>query len=347
MPIKQAATVSVDIGHSNLKLIQTGADGRILKFVVHRIPEGCVDELNIVSEDALVRSLKTARKKARLNPGKCFLVLSGSDIIIRHFTLPILSDEELYQNILNEMSGYLPVDLEKYYIDYKIVDKVREDNVEMYNILVTAVHKRIVNQYKHVLGKAGFHLSVVDTCENAREKLLKSLALRDKVFNINGGVCILDFGTKYTRASIYHNGDFFISNMIKKSGQQLTEVIAQNSGKDILTSETMKREIDFLNQPYHNAELKSAVTYEIDSLLYEISRLFDYYRNRAKCTVHTVFLSGGGALMPGLVEYIGKHLGLPVYLSSMLLPSSHNGNQSDQRGFALLLNAYAATLREE
>jgi type IV pilus assembly protein PilM len=347
MPIKQAATVSVDIGHSNLKLTQTSADGRIQKFVVHRIPEGCVDDLNIVSEDALIKSLKTARQKAHLNAGKCFLVLSGSDILIRHFTLPILSEDELYQNILNEMSGYLPVDPEKYYIDYKIAEKVKEDGVEMYNVLVTTVHKRIVNRYRHVLGAAGFHLSVVDTCENAREKLLKNLAAHDKSFNINGGICILDLGTRCTRASIYHNGNFFISNVIKKSGQQLTEVIAQNSGKDILSSETMKREVDFLNQPHKNAELKSAVTYEIDALLYEIARLFDYYRNRAKNTVHAVFLSGGGALMPGLVEYVGRHLGLPVYLSSMLLPVSRSEGATDHRGFTLLLNAYAATLRED
>ena len=347
MPIKQAATVSVDIGHSNLKLTQTGPDGRILKFVVHRIPEGCVEELNIVSEDALIKSLKTARKKARLSTGKCFLVLSGSDIIIRHFTLPVLSEDELYHNILNEMTGYLPVDPEKYYIDYKIAETLREDNVDMYSILVTAVHKRIVNRYKRVLSAAGFHLTVVDTCENAREKLLKYLNGRERALNVTGGICILDFGTKYTRASIYHNGNYFISNIIKKSGQHITEIIAQNSGKDILTSETLKREVDFLNQPHSNAELKAAVTYEIDSLLYEIARLFDYYRNRTKTTVHTVYISGGGALMPGLLEYMSRHLSLPVYLASVLLPTSRNGNPSDHRGFAFLLNAYAATFREE
>lgn len=347
MPIKQAATVSVDIGHSNLKLTQTGPDGRIQKFVVHRIPEGCVDDLNIVSEDALIKSLKTARQKAHLSPGKCFLALSGSDIIIRHFTLPILTEEEMYQNILNEMSGYLPVDPEKYYIDYKIVEKVNEDGIDMYNVLVTSVNKRIVNKYKRVLGAAGFRLTVVDTCENAREKLIRYLGMSGGAFNMAGGICILDLGTKSTRASIYHNGNYFISSVIKKSGQHMTELIAQNSGKDILTAETMKREVDFLTQPYRNEALKTAVSYEVDSLLYEITRLFDYYRNRTKNTIHTVYLTGGGALQPGIVEYVGRHLGLPVHLASLLLPVSHNGNPSDHRGFALLLNAYAATFREE
>ncbi len=347
MPIKQTATVSVDIGHSNLKLIQTAPDGRILKFAVHRMPEGCVDDLNIVFEDALIKSLKTARSKAHLSAGKCTLVLSGSDIIIRHFTLPVLTEEELYQNIVNEMSGYLPVDPEKYYIDYKIANTIHEDGVEMYNVLVTTVHKRIITKYKRVLSAAGFHLSVVDTCENAREKLLKYNNMRENSFNIAGGICFLDFGTMSTRASIYHNGNYFISNVIKKSGQSITEVIARSSGKDVLTSETMKRETDFLNQPHKNAELKAAVTYELDSLMYEIARVFDYYRNRTKNAVHTVFVSGGGSLLPGLNEYMGKHLGLPVNLSSSLIPQTRSGNTTDNRGFAFLLNAYAATLREE
>lgn len=346
MPIKQTATVSIDIGHSNLKLMQTGSDGRIQKFVVHRMPEGCVDDLNILFEDALVMALKTARKKARLSTGKCFLVLSGSDILIRHFTLPILSEEELYQNILNELTGYLPVDPEKYYIDYKIAETLKEDGVEMYNVLVTTVHKRVINSYRRALRAAGYRLSVVDTCENAREKLIKYNGVRDKSFKLAGGICILDFGTKYTRVSIYHNGNYYISNVIKKSSQNITEVIAQNSGKDILTSETMKREIDFLNQPNKNADLKAAVTYEIDSLLYEIARVFDYYRNRTKSTVHTVYLSGGGSLLPGLNEYMSRHLGLPVYPASVLLPLSRTDNTSDHRGFAFLMNAYAATLRE-
>lgn len=347
MPIRQSAIVSIDIGHSSLKLTQTGTDGRIQKFVVHRIPEGCMDELNIIAEDALIKSLKTARQKARVSSGICFLVLSGSDIVIRSFTLPKLSEDDLFQNILNEMSGYLPADTEKYSIDYKIVDTVFEEGIEMYSVLATALHKRIVSRYKRVLSAAGFRLTVVDTCENAREKLLKYNYMRDKAFNISGGICFIDIGTKNTRASIYFNGNYFISNIIKRSGRQLTEVIAQASGKDILTSETLKREVDFLTQPYKNAEVKAAVTGEIDALLFEITRLFDYYRNRTKSALHTIYLTGGGAMMPGLMEYMGRYLNIPVHLASELLPMARKGSSGDTRGFALLVNAYAATLRED
>lgn len=346
MPIKQTPTVSIDIGHSNLKIIQTAPDGKIAKFVVHKMPEGCVEDLNILSDDALVKALKLARKKARLSTGKCSLVLSGGDIIIRHFTLPILPEEEMYQNIINEMSGYLPVDPEKYCIDYKIVDTIQDDGIDMYKVLVTSAHKRIINRYKKVLHMAGFDVKIIDTCENAKEKLIMYNHSLTEKFPTEGGVCIIDFGTMHTRVNLYHNGLYYVNNVIKRCGQTITNVISQSSGRDILTSETMKREIDFLNGTYKNAEVKSAVTYEVDSMLYEMSRVFDYFKNRTKSSVNCIFISGGGSLLPGLREYMERHLNIPVHHASDLLAVSKKNKDVDARGFAFLLNAYSATFRE-
>lgn len=342
--IRQTATISIDIGHSNLKIVQTASDGRILRFVVHKMPEGCVEDVNILSEDALIHSLKTARHTAHLASGKCSLALSGSDIIIRHFTLPVLPEDELYQNIVNEMSGYLPVDPDKYCTDYKIAGVVQEDGVDMYRVLVTTAHRRIVNGYKKVLRFAGLNVTVMDTCENAIEKLLRHRFGQSGGFNSDEGICVIDFGTVHTRVHLYYNGSFFVSNVIKRGGQSISEAISQTSGKDILMAETMKRENDFLSGTHKNTDLTSAVTYEVDSQLYEITRVFDYFKNRTKKLVTAVYIAGGGSLLPGLQDYMSIHLKLPVRLASELMAQQSN---IDPRGLSLLLNAYAATFRED
>ncbi len=342
--IRQTATISIDIGHSNLKMVQTASDGRILRFVVHKMPEGCVEDVNILSEESLIRSLKTARRTGHLTAGGCNIVLSGGDIIIRHFMLPVLPEEELYQNILNEMSGYLPVDPEKYYLDYKIAGMERDEGVDMYRVLVTTAHRRIVNSYKKVLRYAGFTIRVIDTCENSIEKLLRFKFEQGGVFQSDDGICVIDFGTMHTRVHLYQNGRFFVSNVLKRAGQSLSEAIAQASGKDILTAETLKRENDFLTGGHRNAELTSAVTYEIDSLLFEITRVFDYFKNKTKKSVGSIYITGGGALLPGLQQYMEMHLKLPVRLASDLVSMPSN---MDPRGFSFMLNAYAATYREE
>jgi len=342
--IRQTATVSLDIGHSNLKMVQTAPDGRILRFVVHKMPEGCVEDVNILSEEALIRSLKTARQTAHMPGGNCSLSLSGADIIIRHFTLPVLPEDELYQNILNEMSGYLPVDPEKYYLDYKIAGIERDEGVDMYRILVTTAHRRIINSYKKVLRYAGFNIRVIDTCENSIEKLLRFKFEQGGAFHSDEGICVIDFGTMHTRVHLYQKGRFFVSNVIKRAGQSLSEAIAQASGKDILTAETLKRENDFLSGGHRSAELTAAVTYEVDSLLFEITRVFDYFKNKTKAAVGSIYITGGGALLPGLQQYMQMHLKLPVRFASDLanLPSN-----VDPRGFSFMLNTYAATYREE
>lgn len=346
MAVKQTSTLSVDIGNSNLKIIQTSSDGKIVKFAVHKMPEGCVEDLNVFSDEALIRSLKTARKTAKIPGGNCNLVLSGSDIIIRHFTLPVLDEKQLYSNILHEMSGYLPVDPEKYYVDYKIEGIIQEDGIEMYKLLVTTAHKRIIDAYRKILRSAGLNVKIIDTCENAKEKLLRFNHEKNPDFDINGGICILDMGTRHTKVNIFNNGHYYVSNLTKKCSQSISEVISQYSGKDILVAEMIKREIDFLNGDHPNKELKSAVTYEVDSMLMEVSRVFDYFKNRTKNSVHTVYITGGGALLPGLKDYMEKHLNLPVMFASDLVKVSTNINV-DTAGFTFLLNAYTATYRED
>jgi type IV pilus assembly protein PilM len=346
MAIRQTSALSVDIGNSNLKLIQTSSDGKISKFAVHKMPEGCVEDLNIFSEEALIRSLKTARKTAKMPGGACSLILSGSDIIIRHFTLPVLEEKQLYQNILNEMSGYLPVDADKYYVDYKIEGLIQEDGIEMYNLLVTTAHKRAIDSYRKVLRSAGFTVKIIDTCENAKEKLLRYNHEKNPAFSIDGGICMLDFGTKHTRINIYYNGYFYVSNIIKRSSQSITDIISQYSGKDVLVSEMIKREVDFLNGDHPNKELKSAVTYEVDSMLLEITRVFDYFKNRTKSAVNSVYISGGGALLPGFKSYMETHLNLPVRFAADLVKEA-SGTNMDTGGLTFLLNAYTATYREE
>lgn len=343
MPVKQTAAVSLDIGHSNLKIIQTASDGRIVKFVVHKMPEGCIDDLNVVYDDALIKSLKGAKKIAHQSGGRCTLVISGSDIITRHFTLPVLPEEELYQNILNEMSGYLPVSPEKYNIDYKIAELVKEEGIDMYKVLVCTANKRMVIKFKKVLSMAGLNLSIIDTCENAREKLLKYNHAYSKDFSIEDGICILDFGSKSTRASVYHNGNYYVSNIIKRSGQTITEAVAKSTGKDIIAAEILKREVNLLTKSNTDTELKSAVVYEVDSLLLEINRVFDYYRNRSKAPVKRIYISGGGALLPGLKEYMEEYFSIPVHPAEDLFLSGKTSGP----GLSFLLNAYAATLREE
>jgi len=81
--------------------------------------------------------------------------------------------------------------------------------------------------------------------------------------------------------------------------------------------------------------------------LFEISRVFDYFRNRTKSSINKIYISGGGSLLMGLREYLEKHIGVPVYYSSALISKDNVKKNVDTTGFGILLNAFAASYREE
>ncbi len=81
--------------------------------------------------------------------------------------------------------------------------------------------------------------------------------------------------------------------------------------------------------------------------MFEVSRVFDYFRNRTKNTINTIYLSGGGSLLQGLQPYLETHIGTSVQYASGLISKDNVKKNVDTTGFGILLNAYAATYREE
>ncbi len=340
MSITHTAALAVDVGHSYLKIVQTSANGNIEKYSICKMPEGCIDGLTIVYEDALVQLLKKVRKTDRFNGAKCTLVVSGSDIITRQYIIPMLSDELMYQNIMHEIGGYLPSEPEKYYVDYKIAGITEQEGVKMYRVLVSSVQKRIIDRYIKAFKSSGLTINIVDTCENACEKLLSLKRQNDSRFPLDNGICFLDIGNKHTHVSLYDNGTFFASHLLKRSGQNIIEAISKAIGSEAAANELVNQKENYLNALQKSDALKDAVAYELNALLFEVSRVLDFYRNKTKRPVGCIYTLGGGALLPGIDEYIEKNLGIHVHSAAGFIASVEASKTP------LLLNAYAATLRE-
>ena len=118
-------------------------------------------------------------------------------MIIRHVNLPKLPEKQLHQNVFLEMGSYLPVDSEKYTMDYKIVEEFVQDGNPMYRIMVATVNKNIIERFSYALRKAGFALKFLDANENVQEKFLRSLPQNRLPEASRGGVLHHRYGCGY------------------------------------------------------------------------------------------------------------------------------------------------------
>lgn len=348
MAIQQLAAVAVDIGSSYIKLVHTNKRGKILNCAVEKLPEGCIKGLEIQAEQPIIKTLKKARKKNNIPAGRCILVLSGNEVITRHFKLPKLPEDQLYKNIVYEMSAYLPVDAERYSIDYKIVGTVNDGKSEMYNVMVTTVDKRILARFNRIMKSAGLPPKIIDNTENSKEKLILLNRQQKSRPSLDDGICIIDFGSNLTKINIFHKGRFCVGNTLRRGGDTITNIITNSIGVDILTAESLKANTDFFFSKIEKNDIRIAITKEVDTIISEISRVLNYYRTKVNSDgIKSIYIVGGSSMLKRLPEYIGNQLDIKILKSHELIQDYRQLHPKISENFPYILSAYAATLREE
>ena len=347
MAIKQQTKIIIDIGAYAVKILQLNASGKIIRHAIEKLPEGCVKGLYIEAEEPLIKAIKLAKQKSGVSGGGCILTLSGKDMIVRHLNLPKLPEKQLYQNILLEMASYLPVDSDKHMIDYKILEEIKENDNILYRIMVATVHKRILERFSYVLKKAGFTIKILDANENAQEKFIRSPIHTLLSENKDKGICIVDMGADTTKVNLFNDGRFFAGYLLNKGGTHITQLVAQHLQTDGITAENYKQKNDLFGSDKVDQALRLAVKNEIDSLIYEISKVADYYWSRTSKPLGCIILTGGASLLTGLYPYFKSTVNINIQTPQTLLKKYAAKNMTAENNYAFFLNNYAASFREE
>jgi type IV pilus assembly protein PilM len=282
--------------------------------------------MRISTPELLTKSIKTAKQAGRISGNKCILSLGGTDVIIRHLLLPMMNDAQIYQNVVNEISAYLPVDTQNYSIDYSVQDDA-SDNPTQIKVMVVAIPKTPLQMYINCFKKAGLKVIAIDISENSQEKMIRYLLQTQGLSDQNFGV--IDLGSETANITTYFKGHFFVNKVAQISGSMLTSDIASALGVDALTAESNKREENFFDS---SSPAQKAVLSYSDQIVFEANRVFDYFANRNNRTpLDKVFICGGGALLPGLSEYLQSNLDIevesleelmqPLFLNQPVLPN--------------------------
>jgi type IV pilus assembly protein PilM len=245
------------------------------------------------------------------------------------------------------MAGYLPVDSEKHAMDFKIIEEITENNATMYRIMVATIHKRILEHFSSILRGAGFSLKILDANENAQEKFIRSPVHRLLAENNGNGICVVDMGAETTKINLFHDGRFFAGYLLNRGGNKITQLVSQNMQTDAITAENFKLKSDLFYNGNINENLRIAVKNEIDSLLYEISKVADYFWSRTGKALGSILLCGGASGLGGLLKYFQSSVKVRVLDPYSLLNKYAGHKALTPSDYSVLLNCYAASFREE
>ena len=95
--------------------------------------------------------------------------MSGHSVIVKRVSLPMMSEEELYDRIQSEASQHIPFDIADVNLDYQLLESLDSQM----DVLLVAVKKDKILNHTNVLAQSGKTPTVVDIDAFALAELLR------------------------------------------------------------------------------------------------------------------------------------------------------------------------------
>lgn len=308
--------IGVDIGTSSIKLVQLsgGANGyRLEAFGVEALPENSVSEGMIVEPDAVASALRQAVKRSGASARNCAMAVTGSAVITKLINLPAdLSEDDIEAQIEVEAGHYIPYPREEVSLDFEVLGPSPR-NADLMEILLAASKTEHVDMRREVAELAGLAIKVVDV-ESFAVGNAFDLVRQQAGIDPSETLAVLNIGSTTSsmivlrgNRSIYHREHSF-------GGNQLIDECMRRYGMDLNQARFMHRG----EQPPAGFDDEVLEPYR-QGIIQQISRALQFYASSSDyMSISTLYLTGGGSLVPGLAESLGDEIGISTELGDPL-----------------------------
>lgn len=313
--------LSIDIGSYCTKfVVGKQKQGKVIIEQAFSVPtplESYKDG-KISNVQSLFKNLSQALQNQKVKVKSVMCTIESTAIIYRELFLPISKPKVLNQMLKIEVQQNLPIELEQYIIQGRILEKIQEESTFKYRVLVAAVPKNIVKSYIQLLELLSLKPIAIDLHSNGISKLVKnSNTINDQVMIQNKTIAIIDIGYSMMNVVILENGIFRFNRLLPIGSQEIDMNIANSF--NLTLEEAEKKKMDL--QQYKEKEkmpnsldwLQKSMEITLEYWAKEIEKVFRYYTSRSFThVIDAIYLHGGSASMETVLSYFQVFFNLPV-----------------------------------
>jgi type IV pilus assembly protein PilM len=176
-------------------------------------------------------------------------------------------------------------------------------------VLLVAAPLKIINTYINIADFAGMDIVAIET---------ESVALGRAMYRATKQkhVVMLDFGANSTDMSIMLDGYLVFSQSISIGSDSLTQAIVNKFNFEYQQAEEYKRNYG-VTPNVLEGKIYEVLTPILESIVVEVRRGIEFYKNKTLAPAPTEFLlTGDGALLPGLSDYISQALNVNAAIAN-------------------------------
>lgn len=304
--------VGLDIGSSLIKVaeVQSSAKGPVLnKFGVASIRPGLIEDGQIIEMDELVDAIQTLFKIHSIKSKNVAISTGGSSVVVKTITMPSAasaSENTLLESIRFEAEQYIPYDIDDMNVDFQITGD-NDGNPDQMNVLLVAVKKELVASYLELTDQVGLNVQVIDVDSFALQNIFESASHG----RTDGMTMLIDVGAHKTSLNIVKdNNSLMMRDSSSGLGQIWEEIVSdlnctiEDAIKIVSGSDKESMAADTLAEMCQNFAKMWCM--EIQNIV----KTFQSKSTQGK--IDRVFVTGGGSLVNGFVEFLSEGLSVPV-----------------------------------
>src|SRR5712675_1781959 len=328
---QKRAVVGLDIGSSSIKAVELKYSKQgyeLVSFGLEPLAQDTVVDGAIMDAPLVAGAISSIFETQSVKTKNVATAVSGHSVIVKRVTLPMMTEEELFDRIQSEASQHIPFDIADVNLDHQLLESVDSQM----DVLLVAVKKDKILNHTNVLAQAGKNSTVVDIDAFALQNCF------EENYDPDPGqtVALLNIGASVMNINIVRGGIPLFTRDVSVGGNQYTDALQKELDLSFEDAERLKKGETL---PSVTDEQRQQILRSVsDILTLEIQKTFDFFRATASGeNIQRILVAGGTARVPGLVDLLREEFAMPVeelnpFRKVLINPGKHSDDQIREMG---------------
>lgn len=314
------------------------------------LKEGLIKDGEIIKPTEVAEQINLLIKTGRGSASSRLVVASLPDS--KTFLKVIDSSKESVDNnpmekiIETELPKHIPMPLSELNYDWTVTPYDDKGNC---SIIIAAAPLKIVRQYTEILYYAGLNPLALELSSQAISRAFFFNYQKEQNADAKKTIIIVDLGRSASQLILCEKGIIKFTNKLNFFSEKITKEIADGLNISIYDAERAKNDFG-LNVKKGKGAVKNILANSLKVLIEDINKSIDFYKlsRPENSLIDEIIISGDGALIANLSEYLNQHLKIKISLGSQKF-SFLNFNKNDKsslKNFPGLITALGLALRD-
>lgn len=307
-------TVGLDIGANSVKMIKLHHSRNgysVNSMALRELPPEAIVADEIRDREAVIFSIQSLIDECDPGLRDVVVSLSGHALITDKLIIDKKTGAEAEQAILFEAEQRSPFDVEDVALSHQVI-RVDEETNKM-EVLLVAARKEFLESFLTLVNDCGLNPVIVDTDAFA----VYNAYVNNYEVDPNRTTALVNIGQDVTNVLYLFDGYYHSTRDVSVGTRIIFNSIQQEFR---LNHELTSRAIQGTMEGSIDQDmLKATIVSAAEEIVNGLDMAFNYFKSQAKTdNIDWMVLSGGGALIPYLPEFLQSKLQIPLEIFNPL-----------------------------